>query len=185
MAMTRRIFHEILIFILLPLATFSQTSDNVELKKMYDEDQSSRKTPNIDWISLTKKDSIREKRVYELIKNGEVNTGRDFYHSAMIFQHGKDSVAYGMAVKQMRRAIELDSTINRWLLAAAIDRDLMSRGKPQIYGTQYVKKAQNAKWERYKIDTTKVTDKQRKYYNVEILTEQKRERTDDELSANL
>lgn len=56
--------------------------------------------------------------------------------------------------------------------AAAVDRDLMSRNKPQIYGTQYVKKGQNAKWERYKIDTTKVTDQERKYYHVESLAQQ-------------
>ena len=36
-------------------------------------------------------------------------------------------------------AIELDSTKNKWLLAASIDRELMSRNKPQIYGTQYTK----------------------------------------------
>ncbi|MBC7913710.1 MAG: tetratricopeptide repeat protein [Pyrinomonadaceae bacterium] len=176
--MTTRTFYRILIFLFLPLTTFSQTSDNVELKKMYDEDQASRRTPSMDWILLTKNDSIREKRVYELINEGKIITGKDFYHSAMIFQHGKDSVAYGMAVKQMRRAIELDSTLNKWLLAAAIDRDLMSREMPQIYGTQYIKQGQTAKWERYKIDTTIVTDQQRKFYNVETLAEQKeKERT--------
>ena len=54
----------------------------------------------------------------------------------------------------------------------------MSRNKSQIYGTQYVKHGQNSNWERYKIDTTKVTDQQRRYYNVETLAEQKeKERT--------
>ena len=118
MTMMTRSFFQALIFLLFPLTSFSQTSDNVELKRMYDEDQGARRAPDIDWVLLTKNDSIREKRVYELIKEGKINTGKDFYHSAMIFQHGKDSVAYGMAVKHMRRAIELDSTINRWLLAA-------------------------------------------------------------------
>ena len=56
----------------------------------------------------------------------------------MIFQHGRDYVAYGMAVQLMRKFIELDSTANKWLLIAAIDRELLSRNKPQIYGTQYV-----------------------------------------------
>lgn len=139
---------------------------------MYDEDQGSRMVSNIDWVQLTKNDNIRENRVYELIKEGKIVTGKDYYHSAMIFQHGKDSVAYGMAVMQMKKAIKLDSTINKWLLAAAIDRDLMSRNKPQIYGTQYVKKGENGKWERYKIDTTQVTAEERKYYHVETLAEQ-------------
>jgi len=170
--MTNKNIYRIVILLLFPLTAFTQTTDNVELKKMYEEDQSSRMTSNIDWGELTKKDNIRESRVYELINEGKIVTGKDYYNSAMIFQHGKDSVAYGMAVKQMRKAIELDSTINKWLLAAAIDRNLMSRNKPQIYGTQYVKKGRNAKWVRYKIDTTQVTAEERKHYHVETLAEQ-------------
>ncbi len=171
--MTKINYLHLVFLLFFPLITFSQTADNAELKKMYDEDQASRMTPNIDWIKLTKNDSIREKRVYELISSGQIKTGKDYYHSAMIFQHGKDSIAYGMAVKQMKKAIELDTTIDRWLLAAVIDRDLMSKDKPQIYGTQYRKMGENAKWERYKIDTTQVTDTERKYYHVETLAEQK------------
>lgn len=154
-------------------STFAQPKNNAELQKMYDEDQNSRSISNIDWSILSKQDKLREIRVFELIKEGKIITGKDYYNSAMIFQHGSDTVASGMAVKQMRMAIELDSTVNRWLLAAAIDRDLMRRGKPQIYGTQYVKMGQNAKFERYNIDTTQVTDAERKYYKVETLAEQK------------
>ena len=170
--MTNKILCRIVFLLLFPLTACTQTIDNVELKKMYDEDQGSRMVSNIDWVQLTKNDNIRENRVYELIKEGKIVTGKDYYHSAMIFQHGKDSVAYGMAVLQMKKAIKLDSTINKWLLAAAIDRDLMSRNKPQIYGTQYVKKGEDGKWERYKIDTTQVTAEERKFYNVETLAKQ-------------
>lgn len=48
----------------------------------------------------------------------------------------------------------------------------MRRGKPQIYGTQYVMNNGEAKWKRYNIDTTQVTDEERKYYHVETLAEQ-------------
>ena len=58
-------------------------------------------------------------------------------------------------------------------MSDAIDRDLMRRGKPQIYGTQYVKNGPNAKWERYTIDSTKLSDRERKEYGVETLAEQK------------
>jgi tetratricopeptide (TPR) repeat protein len=157
---------------LFSLAAFSQTLDNRELNKMYDEDQGARSVPNINWAELSKQDRAREARVYELIKSGQVTTAKDYFHSAMIFQHGADSVAYGMAVKQMRKAIDLDTSIDRWLLAAAIDRDLMSRGKPQIYGTQFRKMGQDAKWDRYRIDSTQVSDEERKYYHVETLSQQ-------------
>ena len=163
-----------LIFLLsFSLPASGQKQDNAELQKMYDEDQGARAVSKIDWIVLSRQDSLRERRVYELIKDGKIITGKDYYNSAMIFQHGRDTAASGLAVRQMKKAIQLDSTINNWLLAAAIDRDLMRRGEPQVYGTQYIKMGTNAKWERYKIDTTQVNDAERKYYKVETLAEQK------------
>jgi tetratricopeptide (TPR) repeat protein len=164
---------QIVAFLLLPFLTFSQTQDNAELKKMYDEDQGARSVPQIDWNQLSKQDSLREIRNYELIKAGQLKTGKDYYHSAMLFQHGQDSIAYGMAVKHMKKAIEMDTTVNRWLLAAAIDRELNSRNKPQIYGTQYFRKDMKSKWELTSIDTTQITDKERMYYGVETLAEQR------------
>src|SRR5688500_3916467 len=161
----------IIVLLFLPLTVFSQT-DNAELQKMYTEDQASRSVSNIDWNVLSKEDSLREVRVYALIKTGQVVTAKDYYNSAMIFQHGRDTLASKMAVAQMKKAIELDSSINKWLLAAATDRDLMRRGKPQIYGTQYVKNWGDTKWKRYTIDTTQVTDAERRVYGVEILAEQ-------------
>lgn len=166
-------FYWIVILLMFPLRMFSQVTDNAELKKMYDEDQNSRRVSKIDWVQLTKQDSLHTARVYELIKQERIVTGQDYYHSAMIFQHGKDSIAYGMAVKHMRKAVELDSTISKWLLAAAIDRELMSRNKPQIYGTQYIKRSMEGKWESWEMDTTKVTDEERRYYQVPALAEQK------------
>jgi len=163
----------ILSLFLSSFTSHAQPSDNVELQKMYDEDQSSRSQPNVDWMILSRQDSLREIRVHEMIKEGKIVTAKDYYNSAMIFQHGRDTIASGMAVKQMKKAIEIDSTMNKWLLAAAIDRDLMRRGKPQIYGTQYVKESMDAKWKRYTIDSTKITDEERKYYGVETLAEQK------------
>lgn len=160
-----------LFLIFFPLNVFSQT-DNVELQRMYDEDQRSRMNNNIDWSVLINQDKEREKRVYEMINQGLIITGKDYYNSAMIFQHGSDTIASTMAVKHMRKAIELDPSMNKWLLAAAIDRDLMRRHKPQIYGTQYIKN-NGEKWKRYTIDTTQVTDEERRYYNVETLADQR------------
>ena len=152
---------------------FGQTADNAEILHMYDADQSARKVANIDWNQLNKDDAFRRKRVDELLDSGKVVTGKDYYHSAMIFQHGMDTVASAKAIKLMKKAIELDPATNKWLLAAAIDRHLMRKGEPQIYGTQYVRMGSNAKFERYRIDSTKVTDAERKAHNVETLAEQR------------
>lgn len=164
-------FYYLILFFFFSFSAIAQ-NDNHELQKMYDEDQKARSSSNIDWFILSKQDKEREKRVYEMIDAGLIKTGKDYYNSAMIFQHGNSLKASDMAVKQMRKAIELDSTINKWLLAAAIDRDLMRKNKPQIYGTQYVKDRDDTKWTRYTIDSTQVTDEQRKEFNVETLAEQ-------------
>lgn len=146
--------------------------DNEELVEIYKADQADRQTQPIDWNIVSKRDSLREVRIYELLDSNKVRTSLDFHNAAMIFQHGGDSVAYGMAVKLMRKSIELDSTANKWLLAAAIDRYLLSKGEPQIYGTQYWK-MKDQPWELREIDTTKITDAERIEFGVETLAQQR------------
>jgi len=148
-------------------------TDNIELIEIYQKDQSERQVENIDWEILLQQDSLREIRVKQLLDSNNVRTSLDYHNAAMIFQHGLDTFASGMAVRLMRKSVELDSTTNKWLLAAAIDRDLMRRNEPQIYGTQYVKMGNDALWELYKLDSTKIIDSVRIEYNVETLAEQR------------
>lgn len=147
--------------------------DNSELAEMYKKDQAERMNGPIDWAVLSKNDSIRRSKVNNMLENGEVKTGQDYYHAAMIFQHGNDTIASGKAVRYMKKAVELDPSTNKWLLAAAIDRDLMRKGEPQIYGTQFVKNAMDQPYEQYKMDSTQVTDEQRMAYGVPTLAQQK------------
>ena len=159
----------------LPFLGFSQTH-NAELQQMADADQKERGVSNINWKILNAQDSSRRARIFELIKDNKVITAKDHFNVGVVFQHGNDTVASALAVKSFKTALELDSTLNRWWYAAAVDRDLMRRKLPQIYGTQYVM-LNGEKWKRYQIDTTKITDQQRKYYTVETLAEQvKKER---------
>jgi tetratricopeptide (TPR) repeat protein len=150
----------------------SVITDNSELIQIYKNDQSDRQTDNIDWSVVSKNDSLREVRIYQLLGSNKVKTSKDYHNAAMIFQHGGDSIAYGMAVKLMQKSIELDSTANKWLLAAAIDRNLLSRNKPQIYGTQYFR-MRGKPWELREIDTTQISDAERMEYGVETLAEQR------------
>jgi tetratricopeptide (TPR) repeat protein len=148
--------------------------DNAELIEIYKNDQADRQAgENIDWSVVSKRDSLRELRVYQLLDSNKVRTSKDYHNAAMVFQHGGDSTAYGMAVKMMRKSIELDSTTDKWLLAAAIDRYLLSKDEPQIYGTQYHKYGKDEPWQIAKMDTTKISDAERIEYGVETLAEQK------------
>lgn len=149
-----------------------ELKDSEELKKLHDEDQNDRRG-EVDWSEVMVRDSARLARVYQLLDSNKVVTAVDYYHAAMVFQHGMGVKESEMAVKMMEKAIELDSSMDKWLLAAAVDRHLMRKGEPQIYGTQYRRDSQDGPWYLYEIDTTQVTDEERKAHRVETLAEQK------------
>ena len=148
-------------------------NDNTELQQIADADQQARNASDIDWKMLNKQDSLRRVRVHELIAQGKVNTAKDYFNAGIVFQHGNDTISSTLAVKNFKMALDLDENLNRWWYAAAVDRDLMRKKKPQIYGTQFIQDATtNGKWKRYSIDTSKITDEERRYYSVETLAEQ-------------
>lgn len=162
----------IITFLLLSITAFAQ-ENNKELVTMYEKDQASRMNGPIDWAVLSREDSIRRASVDRMIEEGKVKTAQDFYHAAMIYQHGNDTIASGKAVQYMKKAVEMDPSTNKWLLAAAIDRDLMRKGEPQIYGTQFLKNGMNEPYIQYDIDSTQVSDAQRQEYGVPTLAQQK------------
>lgn len=162
----------IITFLLLSITAFAQ-ENNKELVTMYEKDQASRMNGPIDWAVLSREDSIRRASVDRMIEEGKVKTAQDFYHAAMIYQHGNDTIASGKAVQYMKKAVEMDPSTNKWLLAAAIDRDLMRKGEPQIYGTQFLKNGMNEPYIQYEIDSTQVSDAQRQEYGVPTLAQQK------------
>jgi len=161
-------FKFVLLFTLvLPLAILAQNDkDNLELKAIYEADQSDRLNPPIDWKRVSQNDMDRRERVRQLLDSGLVRTATDYKCAAMVFQHGGDTASSAMAVALMQEAVALDPSINKWLLAAAIDRNLMYRGEPQIYGTQFVKPGPDKPYSLYDFDSTVISDEQRAAYGV-------------------
>lgn len=149
------------------------TGDNEELKEIHKADQADRQSLDIDWSLVSERDRQRRERVNELLDSNLVITSNDYANAAMVYQHGGDTVASGMAVRLMRKAVALDGNRSKWLLAAAIDRDLMRRDQPQVYGTQYRRMGADEPWVLYNLDTTKVSDEERVEYGVETLAEQR------------
>ena len=151
-------------------------SINQELYRMYQEDQGDRLDSDgeLDWARINVRDAKHRDRARALLDAGQVKTSDDYYHAAMIFQHGHDSTSYALARELALTAVRLDSTngIARWLAAAAKDRYLWSIGKPQWYGTQPHKI--DGKWTIDPIDTTAVTDEDRRQWNVPSLAEARR-----------
>lgn len=146
---------------------------NPKLAELYDQDQADRNTPvvdQIDWTKVAPRDEARRKRVDEILAHGGAKAADDYYHAAMIYQHGDSpgeiQRAHDLAVK----AVELDPTHDaaKWLAAASEDRKLMYEHKPQKWGTQY--KKVDGKWIVWPVDPT-ITDAQRDAWNVPPLAE--------------
>lgn len=156
---------------LIPLSARAQ-QDNALLQQMADADQKERMENPTDWEMLNRQDSIRRAKVFELIGSAGLRTAKDHFNAGIILQHGEDTVASALAVSSFATAIAMDTTLNRWWYAAAVDRDRMRRAQPQIYGTQFIRDAATGKWYRYKIDSNQVSDASRRYYSVETLAEQ-------------
>ena len=85
------------------------------------------------------RDRARLKRVKEIFAANGVRTANDYYHSAMILQHGDDPEDFLLAHEFCVVAIAAgkNDRETRWLAASAEDRFLMNIGRPQRFGTQF------------------------------------------------
>ena len=117
-----------------------QSAISVELEKLYAEDQADRKTvgPNTDWEAISIKDEQREIRVKELLALGSLGGGSDYYHAAMILQHATSPNDYLLAHDLCVIAISKGEQKAKWLAAASMDRFLVSVGRQQRFGTQFL-----------------------------------------------
>lgn len=84
-------------------ATVSATQapkDNEELARLYREDQGDRTSQDgkpLDGAFVIPRDKARLARAKELYTQNRLQTGGDYYHAAMILQHGDESEDYLLA----------------------------------------------------------------------------------------
>ena len=153
----------------------SSLKDNEELMRLYQEDQSDRTSKDgkpIDWSAVGPRDRAREARVKELYGNNQLHTGADYYHVAMILQHGGAPEDYLLAHELCIVAISKGEERAKWLAAASEDRFLISIGRPQRFATQFRSDGPNAPIRLYQVDQG-VTDEVRRALNVPSLAEAK------------
>jgi len=144
---------------------------NRELYDICNADQADRQ---LDWSSMPreaflriiKRDSLRLARVREIIEEGTLILADDYFHAALVLQHGLDSSAYRQANEMARKAVELNPEFpdGRWLVAATKDRWLVSIGQPQIYGTQ--RYFRDGRWTTEPFDTTVISDGERRLVGI-------------------
>jgi hypothetical protein len=150
--------------------------DNEELARLYAEDQADRKPKegqDIDWNVVLPRDRKREARVKALYEKGELRTGKDYYHAAMVLQHAAKPedflLAHELCIVAVAKGEKTDAL---WLAAASEDRFLMHLDRPQRFGTQYRGGPKNEPIRLYKVGTG-VTDALRKEFHAPTLAEAK------------
>jgi hypothetical protein len=142
---------------------------NAELARLYEEDQQDR-SGGSGQDGMGTRDADRKKRVLEIVEQGALKESADYFHAAMVLQHGDSPEDYKRAHELCLKAVDLDSGNEdaRWLAAASLDRYLMSQGKPQLYGTQTRKV--DGKWVLWNVDPS-ITDEERAKWKVPPLAE--------------
>ena len=108
--------------------TKAQTAKST-LRKIYEEDQKDRNDEA--------GDARRREQVRQLITEGKLQSGEDYYYAAFIFQHGQKPADYLYAHVLAVTAVNEGVHNAMWLSAATLDRYLHSIRQPQVFGTQF------------------------------------------------
>jgi hypothetical protein len=146
-----------------------------ELADLYKADQADREN----WARLSPdeqsavgaRDEKRRQRVMEMVRASQLLTADDFYHAAMVLQHGAKPEDFLLAHELASVAAFKGRADAKWLSAAALDRFLQSVGRPQRFGTQFGTK-DGSPWTQDPYDRS-LPDAIRKEYGVPTLREQK------------
>jgi hypothetical protein len=152
-------------------AVSSRGGHHEELARMFAEDQADRNPAggrSIDWAVVRPRDKRRLARVREMYRGGDLRTGKDYYHAAMILQHSDKPSDYLLAHEFCVVAIGKGEDRAKWLAAASEDRYLMDIGRPQRFGTQYRASGPMAPFRLHEVDDG-VTDGLRREFNTPTL----------------
>jgi len=150
-----------------------------ELRALFEADQVDRRALSEGILSqpeLSVRDIQRRQRLEELVADGALVSGDDYYYAAFLLQHGTLPEEYRRAHDFAAQAVTRNSRPARWLFAATLDRWLVARGERQQYGTQYIRIGQHG-YAMYAVDP-QVSDEERAQYDVPPLNEQLRTLTE-------
>jgi hypothetical protein len=152
----------------------SAASISRELAELYQSDQADRLdiqqlTPE-QLTEVAARDEQRRARVTEIVLQGQLDSAEDYFHAAMVLQHGKTPDEHLLAHELATVAGFKDHQIGKWLSAATLDRFLESLDRPQRFGTQY-RQETNGTWTLEPLDRS-LPDAIRAQYGVPPLAEQ-------------
>ena len=111
--------------------------DVQELCTLTREDQDDRTKQPIDWDRVTVRDRARRSAVTELIRSRPMRTAGDYFHAALVMQHGEKWEDFAAAHILSTRGLQLapsDQNLQR-MVAASWDRMMHAMGHSQWFGT--------------------------------------------------
>jgi hypothetical protein len=88
-------------------------------------------------LEIRKNDDARDARVKELLRQGLLHTGIDYYRAALVFQHSGNAEDTLLAHILSEVALSKGESSALWLSAATLDRYLVQINQKQVFGTQY------------------------------------------------
>lgn len=113
-----------------------------ELQMLFEQDQADREgcapldQTHQQWMRLRAR--ARRHRVEALLASHPSLDAHDYFHAASIFQHGETPEHFLLAHTLAYQGAKRGYAACFCLMATAYDRVLISQGRPQKYGTQYV-----------------------------------------------
>jgi hypothetical protein len=116
-----------------------QPNVSAELAAIFAADQADRRDdrPPLPWPEIQGRDRQRRARVAELVQGGELRSAEDYFHAAIVFQHGETAEHLLWAHVLATVAGFKGHPEGPWLTAASLDRFLQEIGRPQILGGNY------------------------------------------------
>lgn len=113
------------------------------LKQLYLEDIADREKvtnwSDVDQLTQLKaRDKTRRTQTLQFVTDKQLSEAVDFYHAALIFQHGDTVEDFQQAHHLARTSLNLGYEGAKWMYASTYDRWQLASGKPQVYGTQFV-----------------------------------------------
>ncbi|MFZ6780330.1 hypothetical protein ACO0LD_26140 [Undibacterium sp. Ji83W] len=151
----------------------SYAASNERLRAMYEADQNERKSAQNDFSHIINNDRDRRAAVLSMLQTTKLSSAEDYFHAAMIYQHGTTLEDIRLAYSLINIAVTLQPDQVRFqrLRALAWDRMMMQLHKPQWYGSQTVQHGSLQPWKLYEIDETAVTDQERTALGIPTLAE--------------
>lgn len=115
-----------------------------EAERLFTEDQFDRKSGlnKTDPTLFAEREQVRYRKALEMFAQHKENpspfSSEDLYHLSFLFQHGATSEDYERAHILALESERQGSEDAKWLTAATEDRYLLSLGKKQKWGTQFI-----------------------------------------------